>query len=335
MDYNRNKKYFESKNLKGAIITMKKKLYFIMTSLVFIIVLLALPSPAISSDRPELPKEYKSIHIVPGDMTLVVGQTWKFSVEGIYGDDRSQDITSLATWEIEPNTIKIENDGSVTASEPGEYFITASRGNLRSQTARLLVVTQFVSRESKLPAEVKTKSTGASVKKSNPKINSSAVVKNPSPTKVSSFSSPETKKAQKLDKDNNSTFNTWSKKTGNGTIIENSPYHHKDQNKKSYEVDIDGKVGDPVKPYKGGTVYDVKDYGKKGTGNTIIIKDKDGNTYTYGHLDKIEVKKGVDVTTDTEIGKIGRTGKVIPIGKSDGSHLHFEKRDNKGNLVHP
>jgi hypothetical protein len=78
-----------------------------------------------------------------------------------------------------------------------------------------------------------------------------------------------------------------------------------------------------------------KDYGKKKTGKTIIIKDKDGNTYTYGHLDKIEVKKKDEVTTDTEIGKIGKTGNVIPIGKSDGSHLHFEKRDNKGNLVHP
>ncbi|MEU8571547.1 M23 family metallopeptidase [Streptomyces pathocidini] len=55
-------------------------------------------------------------------------------------------------------------------------------------------------------------------------------------------------------------------------------------------------------------------------GNNIVIKHG-ANTYTqYGHLSKLEVRVGQQVTTGQEIGKSGSTG------NSTGPHLHFETR---------
>ena len=119
---------------------MKNFRFFIMTTLVLITILLVLPSQSIASDATGRPTEYKSIHIVPGDMTLLVGQTWKFSVEGIRGDNKSQYISSSVTWYITPANIIIENDGTIKASVPGEYWISAAMGNLSSRKAKLTIV---------------------------------------------------------------------------------------------------------------------------------------------------------------------------------------------------
>ena len=48
----------------------------------------------------------------------------------------------------------------------------------------------------------------------------------------------------------------------------------------------------------------------------------------YGHMDKIQVKKGESVTQSTVIGLVGSTG------YSTGDHLHFTVYKN-GKLVNP
>lgn len=62
--------------------------------------------------------------------------------------------------------------------------------------------------------------------------------------------------------------------------------------------------------------------GYGGYGNVVAIRDKNGNTQLYAHLDSISVKVGQVVTQGQEVGKQGTTG------RSTGSHLHYEVRTN-------
>ena len=55
----------------------------------------------------------------------------------------------------------------------------------------------------------------------------------------------------------------------------------------------------------------------------VKIKHKYGIVTTYGHLQKILVRKGQKVTIGNRIGKMGTTG------RSTGQHLHYEIWVNK------
>jgi Membrane proteins related to metalloendopeptidases len=61
---------------------------------------------------------------------------------------------------------------------------------------------------------------------------------------------------------------------------------------------------------------------KNGLGNAIIIDHKNGYQTVYGHLSKINVKKGQTVEKGEKIGVMGNTG------NSTGTHLHFEVHKN-------
>jgi Membrane proteins related to metalloendopeptidases len=61
---------------------------------------------------------------------------------------------------------------------------------------------------------------------------------------------------------------------------------------------------------------------KNGLGNAIIIDHKNGYQTVYGHLSKINVKKGQIVEKGEKIGIMGNTG------NSTGTHLHFEIHKN-------
>ena len=82
-------------------------------------------------------------------------------------------------------------------------------------------------------------------------------------------------------------------------------------------IDLDGITGDPVRPIKSGTVTLIE-FSKFGYGNDIVINHGNGLSSLYAHLSKIEVEEGQDVTMDTEIGKMGATG------RTSGDHLHLE-----------
>ena len=86
-------------------------------------------------------------------------------------------------------------------------------------------------------------------------------------------------------------------------------------------VDLEGGIGDSIKAIKAGKVVEA-DYTRDGYGNTILIDHGNGLTSRYAHLSKIEVKAGQAVTTNIEIGQVGTTG------RSTGSHLHLEIRQN-------
>lgn len=57
-----------------------------------------------------------------------------------------------------------------------------------------------------------------------------------------------------------------------------------------------------------------------GYGNWVAVKHTDGSETFYGHLSKINVKKGQAIESGTVIGNQGNTG------RSRGAHVHFEYR---------
>lgn len=83
-------------------------------------------------------------------------------------------------------------------------------------------------------------------------------------------------------------------------------------------VDIRLRTGDPVHAAFGGTVRVASRMG--GYGNCVVIRHPNGLETLYGHLSKISVKHGQQVTAGEVIGLGGSTG------NSTGPHLHFECR---------
>jgi murein DD-endopeptidase MepM/ murein hydrolase activator NlpD len=85
-------------------------------------------------------------------------------------------------------------------------------------------------------------------------------------------------------------------------------------------LDIAAAYGNPVvAPADGYVISTTKD---KYYGNCIQINHGGGITTLYGHLSLIGVKPGQRVKRGDEIGKVGNTGRSL------GTHLHYEVRDN-------
>lgn len=83
-------------------------------------------------------------------------------------------------------------------------------------------------------------------------------------------------------------------------------------------MDIAGDRGDPIIAPANGKV--VKAGWQGGYGNLIEIDHQNGLITRYGHLSKIDVSIGDDVTRGQLIGLVGSTG------RSTGPHLHYELR---------
>jgi murein DD-endopeptidase MepM/ murein hydrolase activator NlpD len=82
-------------------------------------------------------------------------------------------------------------------------------------------------------------------------------------------------------------------------------------------IDLGGPLGTPVFPIENGVV-EFEEYSSYGYGNTVIVNHRNGLRSRYAHLQKIEAKVGDEVTTKTEIGTLGSTG------RSTGPHVHLE-----------
>jgi murein DD-endopeptidase MepM/ murein hydrolase activator NlpD len=91
-------------------------------------------------------------------------------------------------------------------------------------------------------------------------------------------------------------------------------------------IDFKGNKGDAAKCTANGRVVFAGRYG--GYGNCVRIEHSNNFETLYGHLSRITVKVGQEVTAGQEIGKVGSTG------RSTGTHLHYEVRKN-GKAVNP
>lgn len=121
--------------------------------------------------------------------------------------------------------------------------------------------------------------------------------------------------------------NSYAKNTGNGRIVTGSSRH------RGPEVDIDGKIGDPIPAFEGGKVIAIRDTGNKDYGKHVIVENSRGERVYYAHLNAFNVKVGQQIPTGYRIGEMGNTGAVVASKGGDGSHLHIEKRDRNGRVI--
>jgi len=91
-------------------------------------------------------------------------------------------------------------------------------------------------------------------------------------------------------------------------------------------IDFKGNRGDEAKCTANGKVVFAGWYG--GYGNCVRIAHSNNFETLYGHLSRITVKVGQEVTVGQKIGEVGSTG------HSTGTHLHYEVRKN-GKAVNP
>ena len=91
-------------------------------------------------------------------------------------------------------------------------------------------------------------------------------------------------------------------------------------------IDFKGNRGDEAKCTATGRVVFAGRYG--GYGNCVRIEHANNFETLYGHLSRITVKVGQEVTVGQKIGEVGSTG------HSTGNHLHYEVRKN-GKAVNP
>lgn len=93
-------------------------------------------------------------------------------------------------------------------------------------------------------------------------------------------------------------------------------------------IDIDGKTGDRLDSNINGKVLWAGDKGN-GLGKYVMIQAENGIKHIFGHLSKVAVKIGDNVATGMKLGEIGSTG------RSTGSHLHYEVRNQNNKSVNP
>jgi murein DD-endopeptidase MepM/ murein hydrolase activator NlpD len=91
-------------------------------------------------------------------------------------------------------------------------------------------------------------------------------------------------------------------------------------------IDFKGNRGDEAKCTATGGVVFAGRYG--GYGNCVRIEHANNFETLYGHLSRITVKVGQEVTVGQKIGEVGSTG------HSTGNHLHYEVRKN-GKAINP
>lgn len=82
-------------------------------------------------------------------------------------------------------------------------------------------------------------------------------------------------------------------------------------------MDFTAPVGTDIYSTGNGTVVEV-DYGKGGYGNHVVVDHGFGYQTLYGHMSKINVKKGQKILRGEVLGLVGNTG------TSTGPHLHYE-----------
>lgn len=90
-----------------------------------------------------------------------------------------------------------------------------------------------------------------------------------------------------------------------------------------------GSCGKPILAAAGGEVLKIKYGYNGGAGDYIRIIHPNGLITHYGHVQKVLVSSGQQVSQGEIIGLIGHTGHTIPAG-SGGCHIHFGVYSSKG-----
>lgn len=92
-------------------------------------------------------------------------------------------------------------------------------------------------------------------------------------------------------------------------------------------VDYANQMGTPIPATVDGTVTKTDDghvQGENNFGNSVTIKDANGDSHEFHHLQKIGVKPGQQVAKGQQVATMGNTGATYSqSGKGDGTHLDY------------
>lgn len=99
-------------------------------------------------------------------------------------------------------------------------------------------------------------------------------------------------------------------------------------------LDIANLPGSPVPAFSDGQVTSVGPT-TNGMGNIVTLKDKEGNTHQYGHLQGALVKPGAVVKKGQTIAKMGATGNSYSPSGGDATHLDIRIADAYGRWKNP
>jgi murein DD-endopeptidase MepM/ murein hydrolase activator NlpD len=102
-------------------------------------------------------------------------------------------------------------------------------------------------------------------------------------------------------------------------------------------IDIANANGTPIPKLTGtgGVVTKTGPASNPDYGNQVIIKNDNGMTESYSHLNRAAVRPGQRVGPNQQIGEMGATGNSWSSTGGDPSHLHYELSDAYGRLVNP
>jgi len=100
-------------------------------------------------------------------------------------------------------------------------------------------------------------------------------------------------------------------------------------------VDFANKKGSPISAFEDGVVMGVGPT-TNGMGNIVTLKDRDGSTHQYGHLQSMNVRPGQKVKKGQQIAKMGATGgtSYSPSG-GPADHLDVRIVDAYGRFKNP
>ena len=99
-------------------------------------------------------------------------------------------------------------------------------------------------------------------------------------------------------------------------------------------VDFANAPGSPVPTFADGVVQSVGPT-TNGMGNVVTLKDGQGNTHQYGHLQSALVRPGQRVRKGQPIAKMGSTGNSYSPSGGDPTHLDLRIANAYGKWKNP
>lgn len=104
-------------------------------------------------------------------------------------------------------------------------------------------------------------------------------------------------------------------------------------------IDIANKMGAPVPALKDGVIVGTDTghvQGENNFGNSVVLKDKEGNIHRYSHLNAANVRPGQQVSKGDQIGEFGNTGAAYSkSGLGDGTNLDIRIVNAYGKYKNP
>lgn len=103
-------------------------------------------------------------------------------------------------------------------------------------------------------------------------------------------------------------------------------------------VDVANESGTPIHAPVDGTIINVEGNsveGENSFGNTVELKDTNGNTHQFHHLQSIMAKRGQQVGKGQVIATLGKTGAVYSPSGNDPSNLDYRIVSAYGKYINP